>query len=150
MAGDETDGPRRAEPEEAALLRDAAKAERYQTMRERGRQIGGVPGAMVAGLMIALRDIYDPPPKRDDGIPMVEAPGDPHDVDRDGMASPPPTSAAATTSRSPPSSGAHRSSGSSAEATVPAPLVRRRRVSASLAALSPTEWFQRHAPADTR
>ena len=54
-------------------------------MRERGRQIGGVPGAMVAGLMIALRDIYDPPPKRDDGIPMVEAPGDPHDVDREGM-----------------------------------------------------------------
>ncbi len=54
-------------------------------MRERGRQIGGVPGAMIAGLMIALRDIYEPPPKRDDGIPMVEAPGDPHDVDRDGM-----------------------------------------------------------------
>ncbi len=72
-------------PAEAALLRDAAKAERYQAMRERGRQIGGVPGAMVAGLMIALRDIYDPPPKRDDGIPMVEVPGDPHDVDRDGM-----------------------------------------------------------------
>jgi hypothetical protein len=72
-------------PAEAALLRDAAKAERYQAMRERGRQIGGVPGAVVAGLMIALRDIYDPPPKRDDGIPMVEAPGDPHDVDRDGM-----------------------------------------------------------------
>ena len=55
-------------------------------MRDRGRQIGGVPGAIVAGLMIALRDIYDPPPKRDDGIPMVEAPGEPHDVDRDGMA----------------------------------------------------------------
>jgi hypothetical protein len=72
-------------PAEAALLRDAAKAERYQAMRERGRQIGGVPGAVVAGLMIALRDIYDPPPKRDDGILMVEAPGDPHDVDRDGM-----------------------------------------------------------------
>ena len=73
-------------PAEAALWRDAVKAERYQAMRERGRQIGGVPGAMVAGLMIALRDIYDAPPKRDDGIPMVEAPGDPHDVDRDGMA----------------------------------------------------------------
>jgi hypothetical protein len=85
MVGERTDGFEELSPAEAALLRDAAKAERYQAMRERGRQIGGVPGAMVAGLMIALRDIYDPPPKRDDGIPMVEAPGDPHDVDRDGM-----------------------------------------------------------------
>ncbi len=72
-------------PEEAALLRDAAKAERYQTMRDRGRQIGGVPGAIVAGLMVALRDIYESP-KRDVGVPMVEVPGEPHDVDRDGMA----------------------------------------------------------------
>ncbi len=85
MVGDHDDGFEELSPGEAALMRDAAKAERYQAMRERGRQIGGVPGAMVAGLMIALRDIYDPPPKRDDGIPMVEAPGDPHDVDRDGM-----------------------------------------------------------------
>ena len=86
MAGEHHDDFEGLSPAEAALIRDAAKAQRYQEMRERGRQIGGVPGAMVAGLMIALRDIYDPPPKRDDGIPMVEAPGDPHDVDRDGMA----------------------------------------------------------------
>jgi hypothetical protein len=85
MAGEDTDEFEGLSPGEIALLRDAAKAERYQAMRDRGRQIGGVPGAMVAGLMIALRDIYDPPPKRDDGIPMVEVPGDPHDVDRDGM-----------------------------------------------------------------
>jgi hypothetical protein len=86
MAGEHHDDFEGLSPAEAALIRDAAKAQRYQEMRERGRQIGGVPGAMVAGLMIALRDIYDPPPKRDDGIPMVEVPGDPHDVDRDGMA----------------------------------------------------------------
>jgi hypothetical protein len=85
MAGDETPGPDGLSPEEAAMLRDAAKAERYQTMRDRGRQIGGVPGAIVAGLMVALRDIYESP-KRDVGVPMVEAPGEPHDVDRDGMA----------------------------------------------------------------
>ena len=85
MAVDKDDDFEQLSPAELALLRDAAKAERYQAMRERGRQIGGVPGAMMAGLMIALRDIYDPPPKRDDGIPMVEAPGDPHDVDREGM-----------------------------------------------------------------
>jgi hypothetical protein len=72
-------------PEEVALLRDAAKAERYQTMRERGRQIGGVPGAIVAGLMVALRDIYEAP-KRDNGHVVVDAPSEPHDVDRDGLA----------------------------------------------------------------
>ena len=86
MPGEPTDDFAGLSPGEAALLRDAAKAQRYQEMRDRGRQIGGVPGAMVAGLMIALRDIYDAPVKRDDGIPMVEVPGDPHDVDRDGMA----------------------------------------------------------------
>ena len=64
MPGEPTDDFEGLSPGEAALLRDAAKAQRYQEMRERGRQIGGVPGAMVAGLMIALRDIYDPPPKR--------------------------------------------------------------------------------------
>jgi hypothetical protein len=72
-------------PDEAALLRDAAKAERYQTMRERGRQIGGVPGAIVAGLMVALRDIYEAP-KRDNGDVVVDAPSEPHDVDREGIA----------------------------------------------------------------
>jgi hypothetical protein len=85
VAGEPSDDFEQLSPAELALLRDAAKAERYQAMRERGRQIGGVPGAMVAGLMIALRDIYDPPPKRDDGIPMVDAPGDPRDLDREGM-----------------------------------------------------------------
>ena len=85
MADDETRSRDGLSPEEAALLRDAAKAEHYQTMRDRGRQIGGVPGAIVAGLMVALRDIYESP-KRDVGVPMVEVPGEPHDVDRDGMA----------------------------------------------------------------
>jgi hypothetical protein len=85
MAADENPGRDGLSAEEASLLGDAAKAERYQTMRERGRQIGGMPGAIVAGLMVALRDIYESP-KRDVGVPMVEAPGEPHDVDRDGLA----------------------------------------------------------------
>ena len=38
-----------------------------------GRRIGGVPGAIVAGAMIALRDIYEGP-KRDDGSVVVDAP----------------------------------------------------------------------------
>ncbi len=38
---------------------------------------------MMAGAMIALRDIYEGP-KRDDGAVTVDAPSEPHDVDRDG------------------------------------------------------------------
>ena len=53
-------------------------------MRERGRQIGGTPGAVMAVMMIALRDIYESP-KRDNGSVVVDAPSEPHDVDRDGL-----------------------------------------------------------------
>jgi hypothetical protein len=84
MTGAASEGSEELSPGEAALLREIAKAERYQSMRERGRQIGGVPGAMVAGLMIALRDIYESP-KRDNGDVVVDAPSEPHDVDRDGI-----------------------------------------------------------------
>jgi hypothetical protein len=80
----ERDELERPSPEEIALLRDAEKAARYQTMRDRGRRIGGVPGAIVAGVMVALRDIYDTP-KRENGDVVVDAPSEPHDVDRDGM-----------------------------------------------------------------
>ena len=84
MTGDATEGSEGLSPGEAALLREIAKAERYQSMRERGRQVGGVPGAIVAGFMIALRDIYESP-KRDNGDVVVDAPSEPHDVDRDGI-----------------------------------------------------------------
>ena len=70
--------------DEAALIRDAAIAERNRSMRERGRQIGGTPGAVMAGMMIALRDIYESP-KRDNGSVVVDSPSEPHDVDRDGL-----------------------------------------------------------------
>ena len=71
--------------DERALMRDAYIAERNRSMRERGRQIGGTPGALMAGMMIALRDIYEAP-KRDNGSVVVDAPSEPHDVDRDGLA----------------------------------------------------------------
>ena len=70
--------------DEEALIRDAAIAERNRSMRDRGRQIGGTPGALVAGMMIALRDIYEAP-KRDNGSVVVDSPSEPHDVDRDGL-----------------------------------------------------------------
>ena len=69
---------------EIAALRDARVAERNRSMRDRGRRIGGAPGAVVAGMMIAFRDIYEHPP-RDEGSVVVDAPTEPHDVDRDGV-----------------------------------------------------------------
>ena len=39
----------------------ANKAARDRSMIAHGRRIGGVPGAIVAGAMIAIRDIYEGP-----------------------------------------------------------------------------------------
>lgn len=57
---------------------------RDRSMIAHGRRIGGVPGAIVAGAMIAIRDVYEGP-KRDDGSVVVDSPSEPHDVDRDGV-----------------------------------------------------------------
>lgn len=70
--------------EEVEALKEAAKVDRDRSSVEQGRRIGGLPGAMMAGAMIALRDIYEGP-KRDDGVVTVDAPSEPHDVDRDGV-----------------------------------------------------------------
>jgi hypothetical protein len=70
--------------EEIEALREAAKADRDRSSVEQGRRIGGLPGAMMAGAMVALRDIYEGP-KRDDGVVVVDAPSEPHDVDQDGV-----------------------------------------------------------------
>jgi hypothetical protein len=49
-----------------------------------GRRTAGATGAVMAGAMLALRDIYEGPPK--DILPIeIEASGEPHDVDRDGV-----------------------------------------------------------------
>jgi hypothetical protein len=69
---------------DARTVGEAIKAERDRSSVEHGRRIGGLPGAMVAGAMIALRDIYESP-KRDDGQVVVDAPSEPHNVDRDGV-----------------------------------------------------------------
>ncbi|MET0325878.1 MAG: hypothetical protein ABW219_11685 [Ilumatobacteraceae bacterium] len=63
----------------------ANKLDRDRSMIAHGRRIGGLPGAMVAGALIAVRDIYEGP-KRDEGVVVVDAPSEPHDVDRDGVA----------------------------------------------------------------
>lgn len=67
-----------------ALLAAANVQARNNAMRERGRQIGGLAGAAMAGAMIAIRDIYEGPPK-DEGSVVVDSPTEPEDVDRDGV-----------------------------------------------------------------
>jgi hypothetical protein len=63
---------------------EANEAARNRSMIAHGRRIGGLPGAMVAGAMIAIRDIYEGP-KRDEAPVVVDAPSEPHDIDRDGV-----------------------------------------------------------------
>lgn len=67
-----------------ARVEAANKLARDRSMIEHGRRIGGVAGAALAGAMIAVRDVYEGP-KRDDGSVVVDAPTEPHDVDRDGV-----------------------------------------------------------------
>jgi hypothetical protein len=59
-------------------------AEARRSAIEAGRRKGGVAGAAMAGAMIAVAEIYEGP-KKDDAPVTVEASGDPHDVDRDGI-----------------------------------------------------------------
>jgi hypothetical protein len=70
--------------DERAAIEDARRMERNSSMVRQGRRIGGLPGAMMAGAMAALREIYEGPAKEE--IPIVsETPDEPHDVDRDGL-----------------------------------------------------------------
>lgn len=81
---DEDATPETAAERERRLVAEANAAARNRAMIERGRRIGGVPGAMVAGAMIAVRDIYEGP-KRDEAPVVVDSPSEPHDIDRDGV-----------------------------------------------------------------
>ena len=84
--------PLSADEEDTTSYADADRARVHaanQLARDRssidhGRRIGGAAGAALAGAMIAIRDIYEGP-KRDDGQVVVDAPSEPHDVDRDGV-----------------------------------------------------------------
>ena len=73
----------RADDDRARVLA-ANQLARDRSMIEHGRRIGGAAGAALAGAMIAVRDIYEGP-KRDSGQVVVDAPSEPHEVDRDGV-----------------------------------------------------------------
>ena len=50
-----------------------------------GRRKGGLLGAAAAGAMLGLRDIYEAPPKDDTIVAIAESPGEPGDIDTDGI-----------------------------------------------------------------
>lgn len=77
------------------LARDAAYDEMIDAHEERlavarasaiaaGRRKAGLAGAAMAGAMLAVSDIVEGP-KKDDVPVTVEASGDPHDLERDGV-----------------------------------------------------------------
>lgn len=74
-----------AEIDVARIEIEEAVAARRLSMIEAGRRKGGMLGAAAAGAMIGLRDIYEGPPKEDDIVIVSEAPGDPGDIDIDGI-----------------------------------------------------------------
>ncbi len=95
VSADEPPGP---DPVDRVMADTAVGAEQpdYITVHERkladarasaiaaGRRKGGATGAAMAATMLALRDIYEGPPREE--VPITEeASGEPHDVDRDGI-----------------------------------------------------------------
>ena len=67
------------------LVEEERVAQQRLSMIEAGRRKGGVLGAAAAGAMLGLRDVYEGPPKEDDIVIVSEAPGDPEDIDIDGI-----------------------------------------------------------------
>ena len=75
-----------ADPAEVLRIEhEEALAARRLSSIEAGRRKGGVLGAAAAGAMLGLRDIYEGPPKDDDVVAVAESPGDPGDIDEDGI-----------------------------------------------------------------
>lgn len=69
----------------AAIEAEEAAAARRSSAIEAGRRKAGLAGAAMAGAMLGLRDIYEGPPKEDEIVVVSEAPGDPEDIDTDGI-----------------------------------------------------------------
>jgi hypothetical protein len=83
-----TSAHERAMPDPGAPRRhDAARqpaADARSSAIAAGRRKGGAAGAAMAGAMLAMRDLLEGPPKEE--LPFeIEASGQPHDLDRDGV-----------------------------------------------------------------
>jgi len=74
-----------ADVDVAAIVEEERIAARRLSAIEAGRRKGGILGAAAAGAMIGLRDIYEGPPKEDEIVMVSESPGEPGDIDKDGI-----------------------------------------------------------------
>ncbi|MEO1064838.1 MAG: hypothetical protein AAFZ07_25765 [Actinomycetota bacterium] len=68
----------------AAIIAEEAEAARRKAAIEAGRRRAGTAGAAMAGIMLAISDIYEPK-NRDEVAVVAEAPSDPVDIDADGI-----------------------------------------------------------------
>ena len=66
------------------LLAEARSAEVRYVIREAGRKKAGTGGAMMAGVMLALQEIYEAPVQEEVHV-IFEASGEPHDLETDGV-----------------------------------------------------------------
>ena len=64
-------------------VEEGLAARRWSSI-EAGRRKGGVAGAAIAGAMLAVGEIYEGP-RRDEIVAVAEHPGEPGDIDRDGI-----------------------------------------------------------------
>lgn len=68
-----------------AIAEEEAAASRRLAAIAAGRRKGGLAGAAMAGAMLSLQEIYQGPIKDDTPVAEVEAPGEPGDIDEDGI-----------------------------------------------------------------
>jgi hypothetical protein len=86
MAGD--DDLQHLDPDDIdveAITEEERAASRRASAIEAGRRKGGTAGAAMAGAMLALAEIYEGPKKGDDIVAVSEHPGEPGDIDKDGI-----------------------------------------------------------------
>jgi hypothetical protein len=69
----------------ASIEREERAAARRLSAIEAGRRRGGAAGAAMAGAMLALSEIYEGAKPDDDIVAVAEHPGEPGDIDRDGI-----------------------------------------------------------------
>ncbi len=74
-----------AEIDVDAIEGEEAAAARRLAAIEAGRRKGGIAGAAMAGAMTALSEIYEGPLKDDTPVAVAESPGEPGDIDEDGI-----------------------------------------------------------------
>ena len=68
----------------AAIIAEEAAAARRKAAIEAGRRRAGTTGAVMAGIMLAISDIYEPS-NRDEVAVVSEASGEPGDIHTDGI-----------------------------------------------------------------